>query len=373
MTKLAMLYKKSAKTGIIQQYSVEYCGITYTTRAGQVGGIQTPNVTTCTPKNIGRTNSTTAEEQAKLEAYSKHELQKKKGYTEDPSGKNTKFIPMKVEKYLENIKHHFLADSGNPYVGPKLNGVNGLFKFYPNGELKLHTNGGGEYPMIEHLKPEVLKVMELLQVNELNGELYKHGEWLEDITGAVKKHKPLTDKLEFHIFSSPDLNKTFEEANEIIEDAVHSLNLKSVFYIKHFPVDSKEEVEEIFDLYVNLLKFEGVMVVNPWCRYVYNIRSNDISKYKKMEDDEFIIVGYELDKHDTPVFHLQSKNATKCIFKARPEGTTEFKKSIIPIFESEYRGKWYKVKYEMIGKKGKPLKPIGVCLRDCLEDGTNII
>lgn len=49
----------------------------------------------------------------------------------------------------------------------------------------------------------------ILQTDCLNGELYIHGEHLQDIQSAVKKPNKLSPKLQFHIFELPTINQTY--------------------------------------------------------------------------------------------------------------------------------------------------------------------
>ncbi len=93
-------------------------------------------------------------------------------------------------------------------------------------------------------------------------------------------------------------------------------------------------------------------------------------KYKKAQSAEFLIVGYELDKRNHPVFHLNTHTTPPLTFKATPVGTHEFVASIDP---ESYIGKWATVEFEILSNIGKPLKPIFIELRDCTPDGKPLI
>ncbi len=100
---LPTLYK-TTKTGKIQQYDVQTTGDQITVTQGQVEGLKQSYPTTCTPKNVGKSNETTPAEQADLEAQSKWEKKIKSGYTQDPSGVITVRLPMKVKSYYGQEK-----------------------------------------------------------------------------------------------------------------------------------------------------------------------------------------------------------------------------------------------------------------------------
>jgi len=194
---LERLYKTS-KTGAIQIIDMEITGDTYTRTWGQLDGKQQSKSTVAKGKNIGRANETTPEEQAILEAQSVWAKKQKAGYSTSSEAPTTVALPMKVKVFKDQLKNVIF-----PCVStPKLNGVNATYRLVAN-ELVLTSRGGEVYPPIPHLEEEVLDIMNRLATTELNGELYIHGEHLQDITSAVKKPKELSLKLTFNIFDVP--------------------------------------------------------------------------------------------------------------------------------------------------------------------------
>lgn len=103
---LPTLYKLSS-TGKVQEWSICYgpdvVGSRYTIKHGQVGGkIQSTTTLIEYGKNIGKSNETSALQQAGLEAHSLWKKQKdRKGYTETiPQEKP--FRPMLAQKFIEH-------------------------------------------------------------------------------------------------------------------------------------------------------------------------------------------------------------------------------------------------------------------------------
>lgn len=80
--KLPTLYARN-KDGSIQMWKVGTSGNEVIVVFGRVGGALQSKTTICEAKNIGRSNETTAEEQAVLEAQSKWEKQVRLGYKEN--------------------------------------------------------------------------------------------------------------------------------------------------------------------------------------------------------------------------------------------------------------------------------------------------
>ena len=83
MTTLPTLYKRTS-TGATQQWTVAVDGNTISTTYGQVGGaLQITHDVISEGKNLGRSNATTPEQQAQLEAAAQHEKKRKAGYVAD--------------------------------------------------------------------------------------------------------------------------------------------------------------------------------------------------------------------------------------------------------------------------------------------------
>ena len=80
--KLPTLYARN-KDGSIQMWKVGTSGNEVIVVFGRVGGSLQSKTTKCEAKNIGRSNETTAEEQAVLEAQSKWEKKVRLGYKEN--------------------------------------------------------------------------------------------------------------------------------------------------------------------------------------------------------------------------------------------------------------------------------------------------
>ena len=357
---------KSNKNGSIQQWSVSTFEDTYTVQFGQVDGAMQTAVTTCTGKHLGKSNETSASQQAELEAAALVAKKLKSGYSTDSSAPITVSLAMKVKSYkdqLHNVKFPCFSSS-------KLNGVNGMYKRV-NGTLNLYSRGGELYPPIPHLEPLVHQAMDLFKSNELNGELYIHGFALQDITSAVIKPNDNSHLLSFCIFDIADSTEQFYERAMLMhsynnfDTTIHS----TVAVIYNITCLSAVQLDEHFEECTNF-GYEGTVVKNYSALYKHNVRSSDMFKYKKAQSAEFLIVGYELDKRNHPVFHLNTHTTPPLIFKAKPVGTHAFVESIDP---QSYIGKWATCDFEVLSNDLKPLKPIFIGLRDCTPDGKPLV
>jgi ATP-dependent DNA ligase len=352
------LYKQSAKDAV-QQWEVFVEGNKITVEYGQVGGKKQTKDTHCKGKNTGKANATTDNEQAIAEALSKWEKQVKKGYVEDPSGARLVLLPMKVESYFKTgmkDKLQFPCTSS-----PKLNGVNGECRLLPDGSIVQLSRGGEMYPLPFTAATHELKtVMVLLNVTSLNYEIYKHGEYLQDITGAVKapdKHKTLWEKLEYHIFDLPSYNTDWRTRRALLESA-RVLKCSYVHIVPSVEVHSHEELISRQDEYVSK-GYEGSIVRNYKGLYTYNTRSSDVFKVKYTTSEEFLVHSYFTDKNNQPVFWCKSKGG---LFKVKPKGTDQQRANILAQAPS-WVDKWMTVEFESYSKDKKPLKPVGIGLR----------
>lgn len=358
---MTTLYKTN-KNGSIQQWSIEVSGPTFTCIYGQVGGKLQSQQTICKSVNIGKSNETTPEQQAQLESAALIAKKIKSGYSYDQSGPTTVQLPMKVKAYqdqLHNIKFPCFSAC-------KLDGVNAIYRRV-NNQLTIYSRGGEIYPPIPHLEPLVHKAMDLFQSNELNGELYIHGEHLQDIQSAVKKPKELSIKLSFCIFDIADSTDNFyERASQMSKLSNFRISSHpAVWAVANYMCDSHEDIEAHYNIAIEE-GYEGTVIKNYNGLYQHNIRSSDQFKYKKTQSAEFLIVSYELDKNGLPVFVLESAGGE---FKAKPIGTKEYWSQQIP---ATYIGQYATCEYEVFSKSGIPLKPIFISTRKLDASGNPI-
>ena len=355
-----LLYK-TTKTGAIQTYTVRVDEDIITVTQGQLEGKKQSYTTTCMPKNVGRSNETTGHQQAALEANAKITKKLKAGYSTSIEQPSELLLPMKVKTYqsqLHNIPEHV-------YESPKLNGVNGEFRLV-NKKLVLLSRGGNEYPMLEHLQVPITKLLTKLNTTSIAGELYIHGEFLQDITGAVKKFKQhITPRIEFHVFDLPVMGHTRSIRVEYMDKHIgNQYSNNSIFLIPsvfihrdNIVANHKIQVDE---------GYEGTVLYHPDGEYQYNIRSSYVWKYKLAQDAEFKIVSHIRDKSGHPVFICEANNKAKSHFAVKPKGTAAER---LAIQADAWHEQWMKVEFEMLSKDGKPQKPVGIGLRACNNKG----
>jgi len=365
---LPRLYKQT-KTGATQICDISYSNDQFHVTFGQLDGKLQTKSTTCLSTNVGRSNERSPTQQAEFEALAKHTSKVKSGYSESQEIQSSVQLPQKVKVYVGNEnKIKFPA-----YSTFKANGVNATYWLLSDGSLKLTSRGGNEYPPIPHLEPIVKQAMKNLGTDCFNGELYIHGEHLQDITSAVKKPKELSKNLTFIVFELPNIVSTYEDKIDSIKK-VTALTRNpynpgdtdehlSCFGCKE--VNSHEDIEDHYNLAISA-GYEGTVIYNADSVYKFNERSSSVYKYKKALDAEFQIVAYEIDKNDHVVYTCKTSNAKQ--FKVKRKGTNA-ERSLDAHQANNNLDKWLTVEFEMYSKDGVPLKGIGLSFRDCNEQG----
>ncbi len=360
---LPTLYK-TTKTGATQICKISTVEDIIEVEFGQLDGKMQFKHTPCFGKNAGKSNATTDTEQAESEAQSKWERKVKDGYsTEIAAPKTTRVQAMKV-KVLQAQEKNVIY----PCVStPKLNGICAIYKNEATG-LKLYSRTGEEYPEIYHQHAEILEVMHHMNTNEINVELYIHGEHLQDIASAVKKPKELSKKLEAAIFAICDSGLSYEKDRiRMIGAELHLIHLKSVTFLTGVWCKTREDIEDHYNQCIKR-NLEGTVVKNLRAKYEHGIRSSDMFKYKKTLDAEFRIINHNIDKNNEVVWIMAVNDNTNTTFKCKPKGERAYRQQLA-VDAKNYYGTWWTIEYETMSKDNIPLKPVGIGPRECDKDG----
>jgi DNA ligase-1 len=348
---------------VTQIINITIDGNTYTREWGQLNGKQQVKSTVAKPKNVGRSNETSAEEQAILEAKAVWAKKIKVGYSTSVAAPVTVLLPMKVnsyDKYRKKIKFPV-------YVSPKLDGVNVEYRLI-DGKLQLLSRGGEQYPIPRHQTADVLLLLRELGTDAINGEMYVHGEYLQDIQSAVKKPNKLSDKLLFCVFDFPTIEGDYTTRCTYGYKVMDANPTNSVTQVPVAVAYNFDDIEDAFDEAIDD-GYEGLIIRNSKGMYKYNTRSLDVFKYKKALDAEFVVSGHEIDKNGHVVFTCNSSNDTS--FRVKLKGTNEARLEMAKT-PTSYYNKFLKVEYETLSKDGIPLKPVGICFREVDSDGEAI-
>lgn len=359
--KLPILYSRTSK-GAVNTWEVWTEGPDVCCRWGQKDGALQTSRFTCDPKNTGKKNATTAEEQAVKEAQALHTKQLKKKYNEslDSAGETKRIKPMLAQEFEKN-KHKIKYPVT---VQPKFDGVRCL-AYRIDGKVVLQSRGGDFYD-VKHIS-DILETR-LGPDTVLDGELYIHGVSLQTINSYVRKPQADSVKLQYWVYDivndSPWSDRKGQTLDYLSSD-------ESVIV----DVDSRSNVAEngsdVHCLQQAYMKqgFEGAIVRTSTGMYREGYRSPDLLKVKSWKDEEFVIYSFTAGKgkfESVPTFTClvdASKPATEDnTFDVTPKGTEDERKEMLDNGPGLI-GKLMKVKFFAYSPYGKPLYPTGICIR----------
>lgn len=324
---------------------------------GKEGGKQQTKVDTVEGKNIGRSNETTPSEQAEFEAKSRINKQIDKGYRENKEDLgDIPLLPMLAHDYLKQGHRITYPCFGSP----KLDGVRCLAIRKMSG-VDLLSRGGKSY-CVPHIQKQLERVMKVGDI--LDGEIYTHGLYLEEIVSAVKKHNDNTPSLTYVIFDV--VNEESYEHRLISMQALRRYTLSCIEaphidVIDFCELQDEGHMKQMHDVYVQD-GYEGIMLRNFNGKYESGKRNADLQKYKQFMDEEFEITGVIEDRNGNAVFECFDTTANAKFTVTY--GDFDQRKHQVSNPE-EYIGKMLTVKYQSRYKDSNlPQFPCGTAIRD---------
>lgn len=400
-----VLYTRDKK-GKARGWTIWTEGDKMITEYGLVTGKKTRQERTAKPMNVGKSNETTAESQAILEAESKWLAQRdRKDYNEDIDKAGKQIRPMLAEDYHKTGARH--VDFTSHVVQPKLDGLRLVYgpRWREDDEMnpgphpyELISREGEVYntPHIEQFAKPFLDFIKSRYPDcwALDGEIYLHGLPLETIVSYARKYKQgETETLEYHLFDLVMPERPFREREQILRemmlefDTMHEdSGIGSVMFIVDSEVvNSEDEMLALQGGYVGM-GFEGTMVRNAEAVYEVAHRSKSLHKYKDHDEKEFKIIDVWEDQNGNAMFHcalddvsevVEESNAVTVtdegvvVFGCTPKRTHEERKKMLTEPE-KYIGKWVTVKHFGRTMENVPKFPVGLNLRECDEQGNPI-
>jgi ATP-dependent DNA ligase len=345
------LYKRD-KDGTIRRWKVLAVMDRVIVEHGVDGGAMQSKVTFASPKNVGKANETSAETQALLEAKSKwNEQVNRNGYrVKEDLDKPALFLEPMLALDATKVGHRINWDD-TVMAQRKLDGVRCIWR--PDVE-KLQSRKGTFYEAPQHI------IEALRGINRpLDGELYLHGTPLNEILGASRKYKPLTDKLEFHVFDLAFDGLHFHERVNLAASIVEQLEHPFVHMV-YCDYITKDNLLPMHNQYVQE-GYEGLMIRHASGFYGFGERSPDLFKYKVFKEAEFLINEVKEDNDGGAVLGLLTDEGYQ--FFSRPRGTLEYRSSLL---DRKCLGQMATVRYFTMTSTSKPVPqfPVVVAIGD---------
>lgn len=313
------------------------------------------------PKNVGRANATTAEQQAYLEIERDFKRQKDKGYAE--LGAESEVLPLPM------LAHKF-SDRGHKvtwpaYVQPKLNGQRMLFDG-SNGWSR-----GGKLIIPECIQHIAAELGPLPEGVILDGELILPGNpLLQQTMTAIKKFRPeLSPMLVYWVYDIVDPSKVFSERFALLDKILPNA-MKNVIVTA---TEKVETPEEVFQHHRSFVRggFEGSMIRFDSEGYDIGHCNNQLQKLKDFQDGEFRVIDITEGGgrfKGAAIFVCQASETET--FTCVMEGSMDYRRALFEDREAILESKPYlTVRYQELSKDGVPIFPVGVGLRQTQHGG----
>lgn len=273
------IYKKDSK-GKLRYLRVYNDGAEVIQESGIIG-TDSPTVhkSTAKAKNVGKTNETTPEMQAMLEAAAKVETKMSTGYftTVEEAESSEVILPMLAESY-EKKKDKITFPC---FAQPKLDGMRALGKSH----TPMISRKGKEIDTMGHIQAELDLVQEGLS---LDGELYAHGISFQENMKLIKKDRgDATKTVKYHVYDLVLPLIAFRERYKILADLVKNLTVErgctNIELVPTYTINNEEDLKKLHGQFISQ-GYEGTIVRHSDSGYRINKRDVQLLKYKDFHD-----------------------------------------------------------------------------------------
>jgi ATP-dependent DNA ligase len=325
-----------------------------------------------TPKNVGRSNATSAVEQAELEAAAMWRKKRERKYFLSPEEARGLLVrPMLAVDYFKR------RDRGLEFplfVQPKLDGMRALVFWDADvGRWEVMSRSGKSYVdsvggSVAHLVAafEALAVVRP-EVREwfFDGEIYRHGVGFQQLTRLLKKYRPgESELLEFHAYDVVRRGVS-GEVFSVRVGWLESLASVVVSPLVVVPCRVAGSEDEVFALQGEFVAagFEGAMARVGGGSYEFGARSFGLLKVKSFLDAEFPIVGFKsgVGKFaDAVIWSCRTPGGV--VFDVSSRGSMEERRAWLREAEGHV-GSLLTVRFFELSEDGVPRFPVGVGFR----------
>lgn len=324
-----------------------------TNKDGVTSKVQWSDPYEATPKNLGKSNETSAEDQAHSEFDSMVTKQRDKGYAEVGVKSTIRPLPMLAQKFSERGEKM----QWPVWVQPKYNGQRMLF----DGTSAWSRGGKDIIPeCIAHIIPLFPMVTDII-----DGELIlPDNVLLQKTMSATKKYvSGVSEQLIYRVYDVVLVDMPFSQRLEVLKEYVKNCTGKNVVLASTYIAHTPAEVMKYHKQFV-AQGYEGTMVRDDSEGYVIKHRSNQLQKYKDFLDAEFKIVDI---KDGNGKFKgaaiIKCDNGFGATFDCTPEGSMEYRRELYTD-RQKHIGRYLTVRYQELSKDNIPIFPIGVDIRD---------
>lgn len=306
---------------------------------------------TCKAKNIGRSNETTPEQQAILEAEAKWKTKIDEGYFETLEDCNSikVVLPMLAKSFDKEVRK--IDWDGDVYVQPKLDGMRAL-----NLDSKLTSRKGKLIDTMGHITKEL---KEKFDGYTIDGELYAHGKTFQENMKLIKKYRPnSSEEVKFHVYdiiTEDNFTERYEKLKEISQGAAQ------IVVVPTYKITSKEELDTYHSQFISE-GYEGSIVRHGKAPYKVNGRSSNLLKYKDFKDIAAklidVVPAEQRSEWGVPVLEMEDGRT----FRAGARLSHDERKDLLSN-KQKYIGKTAEIRYFEETDDGLPRFPVCVGFR----------
>lgn len=351
------LFKKDT-TGKTRFISIEAVGDEIVQHSGVHGSEKfVTHTKNATPKNVGRANETTAEQQAILEVESFIKDKLTQGYFLTIAETESLVILPMLAKDFAKEKHKIRWGKDRVVIQPKLDGMRCLAFVSADGTVKLMSRQGKIIENMFHIEKELSTLgVDII----LDGELYVHGEGFQTNMSYVKKYYPgLSEKIVFNVYDVVDFTHPYLERILLYPDIL----FKSITFLGFIEINSEDDIKNHFANFIES-GYEGAMIKLSKSGYKSNGRSSELLKYKHFIDIQLpikdIIASSQRPDWGQPIYEWEG--ATDGILKSGTKMTHEQRKDLL-INKDQYIGKIAEIRFFEYSDEGVPRFPVTVGIR----------
>ena len=330
---------------------------------GHVGGKVKQDIKIALPKNIGKSNETSAEEQAIKEAKALWDAKLTRKYSETVEDANEEVLLPMLAKSWKN-EDIYPADAQ-----PKMDGVRSLAK-KEKGKVTLLSRNGREYENVKHINIFLENVMQDGDI--LDGELYLHGHSFQEVIKLIKKERDESKDIKFWIYDFPRSKNhdctEWKDRKERLKAFFENIDIEKspLVEVETTRVHNEGDIIKLKESYEKK-NFEGLILRTDDHKYLFSHRSSGLLKVKSFDDDEFMIIGFKEGKgrlKGTPIWICKTSSSDQ--FEVTPKGKIEDRKKLFKT-AGDFKGKMLKVSYFGLTDSGIPRFPIGLGIRDPID------
>ena len=369
MKNLTTLYKKDTK-GKIRVICFYTENEALIEEYGLYGGKMIVNTKICKGKNIGKSNETTPEEQAKKELKSRVIARIDSGYfyNKKRAEESNIILPMLAKSY-EDYKDKIDWNYGI-YVQPKLDGMRCLAIVDDKSNVKLISRDGKEIKTVDFIKNQIQQFVNMCHIKNyvFDGELYAHGLTFQENMTLIKKYqKGKSEWISYHIYDTINLNKKFYNFElrfkfNLWIDLIDGSNFDNIKVTETIYIHDEESLIQEHEAFLSE-GYEGTIVRKHNNPYNIGGRSSSLLKYKDFKDLACEIVdieeGKQKSKWGVPRCRMPNSDKTfRTNCKLSHEERIEMLKN-----KDKYIGKTAEIRFFEYTDDGLPRFPVMVGTR----------